>query len=167
MVTGTTQAPIHRLAWAGIVMAVIAGVLALYGSMAAEKHLAHSPLREARGSSGLPAQPGSAVERLVVKGETSIFGDRIDRKMLAFTERSKIANYSVQIAAYILPFWLGLAGALTGGWAMKLVEQSSGKYAGNTLAVFSMLVGGLATVVAGCMMVTLYLWPRLPSIYTT
>jgi hypothetical protein len=167
MVTGTTRAPIHRMAWAGIVIAVIAGVLALYGSMAAEKHLARSPLREARGSAGLPAQPGSGFERLVVKGETSLFGDRIDRKMLAFTERSKIANYSVQIVAYILPFWLGLAGALTGGWAMKVVQQSGGKYAGNTLAVFSMMVGGLAAVVAGCMMVSLYVWPLMPSLYTT
>ena len=50
---------------------------------------------------------------------------------------------------------------------MKAVQQSNGKYAGNTLAVFSMMVGGLAAVVAGCMMVSLYIWPRLPSLYTT
>ena len=67
----------------------------------------------------------------------------------------------------MLPFWLGLAGALTGGWAMKVVQQSGGKYAGNALAVFSMMIGGLATVVAGCMMVSLYVWPHLPSLYTT
>jgi hypothetical protein len=35
--------PIHRMAWAGIAMAVLAGVLALYGSMHAEKHLPGSP----------------------------------------------------------------------------------------------------------------------------
>ena len=167
MVTGVTRAPIHRMAWAGIVMAVLAGILALYGAMHAEKHLAGSPLREARGSAGLPAQPTSAVGRQMVKTETSIFGDRIDRKMLALTERSKIANYSLQIVAYVLPFWLGLAGALTGGWAMKVVQQSNGKYSGNTLAVFSMMIGGLAAVVAGCMMVSLYVWPLLPSLYTT
>jgi len=167
MVTGVTHAPIHRMAWLGIVMAVLAGVLALYGSMQAEKHIAGSPLREARGSAGLPAQPESAAGRLVAKSEKSIFGDRIDSKMLALTERSKIANYTLQIVAYVLPFWLGLAGALTGGWAMKVVQQSGGKFAGNTLAFFSMMIGGLAAVVAGCMMMSLYVWPLLPSLYTT
>lgn len=96
-----------------------------------------------------------------------MFGDRIDRKMLAFTERSKIANYSLQVFAYALPFVLGVAAALTGGSAMNAVERSGGRYVGNTLAVFSMLAGGLAAVVAGCMMVSLYLWPRLPALYTT
>ena len=167
MVTGVTHAPIHRMAWLGIVMAVLAGVLALYGSMQAEKHIAGSPLREARGSAGLPAQPESAAGRLLMKGEKSVFGDRIDNRMLALTERSKIANYTLQIVAYVLPFWLGLAGALTGGWAMKVVQQSGGKFAGNTLAFFSMMIGGLAAVVAGCMMMSLYVWPLLPSLYTT
>ena len=168
MVTGSSRAaPIHRMAWAGIAMAVVAGVLALYGSMQAEKHLAGSPLREARGSAGLPAKPASGIERLWARGEASVFGDDFDRKMLALTERSKIANYSLQLVAFVLPFFLGLAGALTGGWAMKVVQQSGGKYAGNTLAVFSMMVGGLAAVVAGCMMVSLYVWPLLPSLYTT
>src|SRR5436309_366649 len=102
MVTGTTRAPIHRMAWAGIATAVLAGVLALYGSVHAEKHLPGSPLRAARGSAGLPAQPGPWHERLWVKGEVSVFGDRIDRKVLALTERSKVANYSLQFVAYIL-----------------------------------------------------------------
>jgi hypothetical protein len=167
MVTGAVRGPIHRMAWAGIAMAVLAGALALYGSMWAEKHLAGSPLRTARGSAGLPAQPGPWYERLWVRGEVTVFGDRIDHKMLALTERSKIANYSLQLVAFVLPFWLGLAGALTGGWAMKVVQQSGGKYAGNTLAVFSMMIGGLAAVVAGCMMVSLYVWPHLPALYTT
>lgn len=168
MVTGSNRgAPVHLMSWAGIVMAVVAGVLALYGSMAAEKHIAGSPLREARGSAGLPAQPGSWYERLWVKGEVRAFGDRIDRKVLAITERSKVTNYTVQLVAYVLPFFLGLAGALTGGWAMKVVQASGGRYAGNTLAVFSMMVGGLAAVVAGCMIISLYVWPRLPAVYTT
>jgi hypothetical protein len=168
MVTGSSRgAPVHRMAWLGIVTAVVAGVLALYGSMQAEKHIAGSPLREARGSSGLPAKPASGAERLWARGERSVFGDDIDRKLLALTERSKIANYSLQLVAYVLPFFLGLAGALTGGWAMKVVQQTGERYAGNTLAVFSMMVGGLAAVVAGCMMVSLYVWPRLPSFYTT
>ncbi len=168
MVTGSTRgAPVHRLAWTGIVTAAVAGVLALYGSMHAEKHIANSPLREARGAAGQPAQPVSWADRQWARGETSVFGDRIDRKMLAFTERSKIANYSLQVFAYALPFVLGVAAALTGGSAMNAVERSGGRYVGNTLAVFSMLAGGLAAVVAGCMMVSLYLWPRLPALYTT
>ena len=161
------RVPIHSMAWAGIVMAVVSGVLALYGSMHAEKHIAGSPLREARGATAVTAKPGSAVERLVAKGETRAFGTDIDSKMLAWTQRSKIANYSLQLTAYVLPFFLGLAGALTGGWAMKEVQQSGGKYAGNTMSVFAMMVGGLGAVVAGCMMISLYVWPLLPSLYTT
>jgi hypothetical protein len=159
------RAPIHWTAWAGIAMAVVAGVLSLYGSMHAEKHIPDSPLRQARGSAGLPAQPATWYERLWVKGEGAAFGDRIDRKVLALTEQSKAASYAVQFVAYFLPFALGLAGALTGGWAMKLVQSSGGNYVGNTLAVFSMMIGGLAAVVAGCMMMSLYVWPNLPSVY--
>ena len=73
----------------------------------------------------------------------------------------------LQLVAYVLPFVLGIGAALTGGAAMNAVERSGGRYVGNTLAVFSMLGGGLAAVVAGCMMVTLYVWPRVPSLYTT
>ncbi|MBN9121738.1 MAG: hypothetical protein J0I06_21800 [Planctomycetes bacterium] len=168
MVTGSTHgAPVHRMAWTGIAMAVVAGVLALYGSMHAEKHLAGSPLREARGSAGLPAKPETRAGQFLARAEAGVFGDDIDRKMLALTERSKFANYSVQLLAYVLPFFLGMAGALTGGWAMKVVQQSGGKFAGNTLSVFAMMVGGLAAVVAGCMMISLYVWPLLPSLYTT
>jgi hypothetical protein len=155
------------MSWAAIVMAGVAGVLALYGAMHAEKQLAGSPLREARGSAGLPAQPGSWAGRTWARAEVRLFGDRIDRVVLALTERSPAANYALQFVAFVLPFGLGLGGALTGGWAMKVVEQSAGKHAGNTLAVFSMMIGGLAAVVAGCMMVSLYVWPHLPSLYTT
>ncbi|AMV25693.1 hypothetical protein VT84_14950 [Gemmata sp. SH-PL17] len=168
MVTGSTRgAPVHGMAKFSIVTAVIACTLAFYGSMHAEKHIAGAPLREARGAAGLPAQPGSWVERQWVSGETSVFGERIDRKVLAATERSKIVNYTVQILAYVLPFVLGIGAAVAGGAAMRAIERTGGKFGGNTLAVFSMLIGGLASVVAGCMMVSLYLWPRLPSFYTT
>jgi hypothetical protein len=155
------------MAWAGIAMAVVAGALALYGAMHAEKQLTGSPLRDARGSAGLPARPGPWYERLWVKAELAAFGDRIDRKVLALTERSKVANYSLQIVAFVFPFWLGLAAALTGGWAMKVIPQAGGSYGGNALSVFAMMIGGLAAVVSGCMMVSLYVWPHLPSLYTT
>jgi hypothetical protein len=185
MATGTTHAPIHRMAWAGIAMAVVSGALALYGSMHAEKHIAGSPLREARGTTG-PARPTAATLDEHVRarvGDASgpnrpnLFAragraagataEWVDHRILATTERSKIANYTLQLLVYVLPFFLGLAGALTGGWAMKLVQQSGGRYAGNTLAVFAMMVGGLACVVAGCMLVSLYVWPLMPSLYTT
>ncbi|MCS6864950.1 MAG: hypothetical protein RMJ56_06170 [Gemmataceae bacterium] len=148
-------------------MAVVAGVLALYGSMVAEKHFATSPLRQARGSAGLPAPPTTKFGQLWVRAETTLCGDRFDHVMLAMTQRSKIANYSLQLIAYVLPFFLGLAAALTGGWAMKVVQQSEGRYAGNTLAVFAMLIGGAASVVAGCMILSLYIWPYIPNLYTT
>src|SRR5687768_1248122 len=109
MVTGSSRgAPVHRMAWAGIAMAVVAGGLALYCSMHAEKHIAGSPLREARGSAGLPSRPETRPGRFLARAETSVFGDDIDRKMLSITERSKIANYSLQLVAYVLPFALGL-----------------------------------------------------------
>ena len=46
--TTERKAPVHRLAIAALVAAAIAGVLALYGSLVAETHLAGSPLNEAR-----------------------------------------------------------------------------------------------------------------------
>ena len=168
MVTGSARrVPLHWMAWAGFVASLVAAVLAFYGSMQSEKHIAGSPLREARGSAGLPAQPVAAHERAIAKVETSIFGDQIDRKLLDLTERSKIANYSLQILAYFLPFALGLAAALTGGAAMRVVERSQGRFAGNTLAVFSIMIGGLAVVVAGCMIMSVYIWQWMPSVYTT
>jgi hypothetical protein len=165
--TPVPRAPVNRLAVLSIAIAVIAGVMALYGSMHAEKHIAGSPLRAARGNSGQPSQPGSGVDKLVVKAETKVFGTRLDDKMQSITSRSKIANYIVQIVAYILPFVLGLIAAFAGGSTMKAVRLSNGKTVGNTLAVFAVLLGGLASVVAGCMLVSLYLWPLLPAFYTT
>src|SRR5262245_61510644 len=126
MVTGSSRGgPVHWMSWAGIVMAVIAGVLALYGSMHAEKHLAGSPLREARGSAG-PIPPrapdyqpfGEYVDRRVQeeveKGRgglgnkswswtsaavTWIYRNgrtETDRYVLMQTEQSKFANYTLQ-----------------------------------------------------------------------
>jgi hypothetical protein len=159
--------PIHWLAWLAFGASIAAFVLAWYGALQAEKHLADSPLRQARGDAGLAAQPGPWYERLWARAETSVFGDRIDRKMLALTERSKIARYSLQAVAYFLPLALGVGAALTGGLAMKVIEQSGGRYGGNFQSVFAMMLGGLAAVTAGCMIFSLYVWPHLPSLYTT
>lgn len=168
MVTGSTRGrPIHRLAWLGIGTAVLAALLALYGSMHAEKHLAGSPLRDARGAPGAAPRPESLLTRTWAQGEALIFGGDVDDKILRATQQSKVANYSFQLVAYVLPFVLGIGAALIGGAAMSAVERAGGRYTGNALAVFSMLLGGLAAVTAACMMITLYLWPHLPSLYTT
>src|SRR5215218_193840 len=50
MVTGPNpRTPIHRMALSAIAMAVVAGALALYGSLYAEKQIPGTPLCEARG----------------------------------------------------------------------------------------------------------------------
>ncbi len=159
--------PIHPLALSGFGMALVAIVLAFYGSMYAEKHIAGSPLREARGSAGLPGEPARWHDRLMARGETTIFGGRIDSKMIAFTTRSKIANYSLQIVAFLVPFVLGIVAALLGGWGMTAIERSNGQSTGSMQAVFAQLIGSFAAVIAGCMLFSLYVWPFVPSLYTT
>jgi hypothetical protein len=163
----TSKLPIHPLALAGFGLSLLSIVLAFYGSLYAEKHLADSPLREARGWAGLPGEPKHWYERLPAVIETKVFGDRIDSKMVALTSRSKIANYSLQLIAFVMPFVLGITAALLGGWAMTAIEQSAGRYAGNMQSVFSMLIGSFAAVIAGCMLLSLYIWPLIPSPYTT
>jgi len=167
MVTGgARRAPVHRLAWAGFATAVVALLLAWYGSLYAEKHIAGSPLREARGSAGLPAEPGPWYERLWERVEVRVLGDRADTKILALTERSKIARYSLQVVAFVLPFVLGLVAALVGGSAMTAIERSGGTRAGNFQAVFAIMIGGFAAIIGACMIFSVYVWPHLPSIYT-
>ena len=95
-----------------------------------------------------------------------VFGDRADKKILALTGRSKIARYSLQVVAFVLPFVLGLAAALMGGSAMTAIERSGGTRAGNFQAVFAIMIGGFAAVIGGCMIVSVYVWPHLPSLYT-
>jgi hypothetical protein len=167
MVTGSTRGvPVHWMSWAGFATSVVACLLALYGSMHAEKHIAGSPLRQARGSAGLPAPPGPWYERMWVRGEASVFGERFDSKVLALTERSKIANYTLQMFAYVLPLALGVVAALTGGAAMKAVQRSQGRRVGNTLAVFAIMTGGLAVIIAASMVLAVYVWQWVPAAYT-
>jgi hypothetical protein len=161
------KVPAHPLAVTGFTLSLIAIVLAFYGSMYAEKHIAGSPLREARGSAGLPAEPTNWYDRAMARGETTVFGARIDSKMLDLTTRSKIANYSLQIVSFMLPFTLGIVAALLGGWGMTAIERTGGMYSGNLQAVFAQLIGSFAAVIAGCMMLSLYVWPYLPAMYTT
>jgi hypothetical protein len=157
---------VHWVAMTGFVLSLVALVLAFYGSLYAEKHIAGSPLRQARGSAGLPAEPVSRFDRLWTYAETSVFGDRFDSKMLALTERSKIANYSLQVVAFVVPFVLGIGAAVIGGRAMAAIERTRGQRSGNFLAVVSIMVGGFAAVISGCMLLSFYVWPMLPSLYT-
>ena len=66
----------------------------------------------------------------------------------------------------MLPFLLGLGAALTGGLAMTRIERSGGHYTGNFHSVMSIMIGGFAAVIGGCMMVSVFVWPCLPPLYT-
>jgi hypothetical protein len=161
------RARTHPLAWAGFVTAALALVLAWYGSLHAEKHIAGSPLRQARGAAGLPTGSGPWHVRLADRAETAVFGDRLDAKILDWTEQSKVARYSLQLVAFALPFVLGITAAFVGASAMKAIERSGGRSMGNFLSVFAIMIGGFAAIIGGCMMLSVYVWPHLPSIYTT
>jgi hypothetical protein len=141
-------------------------LLAWYGSLHAEKHIAGSPLREARQSANIIGEPGPWYERLFDRAEVSVFGGRFDEKVLAATERSAGIRYTVQFLAFVLPFVLGIVSAWLGAGAMSRIEKSQPRTSGNFHAVFAIMIGGFAAVIAGCMLVSVFLWPHLPSIYT-
>jgi len=158
---------VHRLAKTGLGLAVVALLLAWYGSLHAEKHIAGSPLRQARQSTDVIAEPGTWYERLVDRAEVGIFSKRIDRKVFESTERLPAIRYTLQFVAYVLPFLLGLAAALMGGSAMAAIERSGPAQSGHFQSVFAIMIGGFAAVIAACMVFSVYVWPRLPSIYTS
>jgi hypothetical protein len=93
-------------------------------------------------------------------------GQRLDQKVLHATERSPTIRYTMQFVAYVLPFLLGLAAAILGGHTMSVIEKSKPRCSGNFQAVFAIMIGGFAAVIAGCMLVSVYLWPNTPSLYT-
>jgi hypothetical protein len=161
------RSPVHPLAWIGFVLALLALLLAWYGSLHAEKHIAGSPLRAARQSANVMAEPGPWYERVFDRAEVSVFGQRVDQKVLEATERSAAIRATMQFVAYVLPFMLGLIAALLGGHAMSVIESATPRRSGNFQAVFAIMIGGFAAVIAGCMLVSVYLWPHLPSLYTS
>ena len=67
---------------------------------------------------------------------------------------------------FVLPFGLGLAAAVAGGTAMRRIERAEGRYRGDAMAVFAILIGGFAAVIGGCMMLAVFVWRFLPSAYT-
>jgi hypothetical protein len=158
--------PVHRLAWLALGCSLVAVLLAFYGSLYAEKHIAGSPLREARGSAGLPAEQTHWWDRALDRGERTLFGEPFDRKVLALTERSEPARGALRFVAYVLPFLLGIAGGIVGGRAVSAIERAGGKYGGNLPAVFAILIGMFAAVIAGCMLVSQFAWAWVPGGYT-
>jgi hypothetical protein len=131
------RGPVHPVAVAALAVAVVAAGLALYGSFLAESHLPGSRLNVARGQPGLEALQASPAKRVWV-----------------------------QIGAYFVPFALGLTAALLGGDAMRRIDADPKRYSGSLPAVFAIMVGGLAAVVAGCMIVAAYGWRYVPAAYT-
>jgi hypothetical protein len=166
MAPAIQTAPVHRFALVGFTLSVVALLLAWYGSLHAEKHIAGSPLREARQSANIIGEPGPWYERLFDRAEASVFGGRFDQKVLEATERSPGIRYAMQFIAFVLPFVLGLVSARLGASAMTKIEKSHPRTSGNFQAVFAIMIGGFAAVIAGCMLVSVFLWPNLPSIYT-
>ena len=162
----TRLKPVYRLAWIGFAISLLALVLAWYGSLHAEKQLPQSPLNEARGLSSKPAEPGPWYERVLYRSEVTLFGGDMDQRVLAITEKSEFARDSLIGLAYALPFLLGLLATYVGATAMRAIERSRGQYVGNFQAVFSIMIGGFASVISGCMMFSLFVWPHVPSLYT-
>lgn len=130
---GQTSA-VHPLASLSFLAAIVAILLAFYGSIAGEKRIPGSPLNVARLESG----PGSSAEGPLVGALTFLF-----------------------------PCLLGTAAALAAGWAMRSIERSAGRYRGDAIAVFAILIGSFAAIIGGCMILAVYLWPYIPSLYTT
>lgn len=157
---------VHRLAKAGLGIALVAFVLACYGSFAAERHLAGSPLNTAR-STAAPAEPTSWYGRLVVQAETAAFGDRLDRVMTERTAHSRRARVALYAVAFVLPFALGLTAALLGSRAMRRIERDAERWGGNFEAVFAIMIGGLSAVISGCMILAVFGWRLVPNLYTT
>ncbi len=156
---------VHPQAGWGFGVAIAALLLALYGSFWAEKHIAGSPLIQARGTAGLPAQPRYFYERAIRSVENRLLGMPIDRFLLNATERSRIARYTLQIVAFYVPLALGLIAVRLGSHAMAAIERERDRYAGNFHAVFAIMIGSLSAIVAACMLFSYHLWPLLPELY--
>jgi hypothetical protein len=157
---------VHRLAKTGLGVSLLAFVLACYGSFAAERHLAGSPLNTARASTA-PAEPTSWYGRLLVRAEVAAFGDRLDRVTTERTAHSRRARVAVGLVAFALPFVLGLTAALMGSRAMRLIERDYEKWGGNFESVFAIMIGGLSAVISGCMILAVFGWRLVPNLYTT
>jgi hypothetical protein len=72
----------------------------------------------------------------------------------------------IAFAAYFLPFGLGVIAAFAGGRAMRMIEERGRVQAGSRHSVFAIMIGGLAAVVSGSMILAVYGWSHIPAIYS-
>jgi hypothetical protein len=122
---------------AALVVSVVALALSIYGGLVAEQHLAGSPLNQAR------LAPGAA-----------------------FTRDSETARGVVAFVGFGLPVLLGVAGAAFGTRVMRRLGTGPEDRVRHLAAVFAVMIGGLAAVVAVCMLIAVYGWHHVPHYYT-
>jgi hypothetical protein len=120
-----------------LLIALVAVALAVYGALGSEMQLAGSRLNAARGGAGAE-----------------------------FSQSSEVVRTTVAIVAYKLPFVLGLVAGLLGSRATRLLEHHPEDRLGHLAAVFAVMLGGLAAVVSGCMLLAVYGWQHVPAYYT-
>lgn len=72
-------------------------------------------------------------------------------------------GWLVPLVGYALPLALGVGSAAAGGAALRRVEDSDGAFRGDLPAVFAIMLGGLAAVTGGVMLVALYGWRYVPA----
>lgn len=119
-----------------LLVALVAVALAVYGALVSEGQLAGSRLNAARNGAGAE-----------------------------FTQSSEATRMTIAVVAYKLPFVLGLVASLLGSRATRLLEQHPEDRIGHLAAVFAVMLGGLAAVVSGCMLLAVYGWPHVPGYY--
>lgn len=62
---------------------------------------------------------------------------------------------------FVLPIFLGIVASLFGGLAMKSIEDAHGKLHGAGHAVFAVMIGLFAAVLAGVNVFSALIWPML------
>ena len=134
----TTETKTPPRALVAFGLALAALALSLYGALMAEGHLAGSPLNAARN------RPGAE-----------------------FTHADQNGRMVLALAAYALPFVVGVVAAVLGGRLVRTLDHQPGHRLGHLFAVFAVMVGSLAAVVSACMAFGVYGWPHVPDYYAT
>lgn len=136
---GAAPATPRRLspAVAALLVSLVALVLSVYGGLVAEQHLHGSPLNRAR------LTPGAE-----------------------FTRDSESARGAIAFVGFGLPVLLGVAGAAFGTRVMRKLGTGQEDRVRHLAAVFAVMIGGLAAVVAACMLFAVYGWQHVPHYYT-
>ncbi len=119
-----------------LVVALVALGLAVYGAQVSEVQIAGSRLNAARNASGAE-----------------------------FTQSSEAVRTAIAVVGYALPFVLGIIAGFLGSRATRLLEHHPEDRVGHLAAVFAVMLGGLAAVVSGCMLLAVYGWSHVPAYY--